>query len=543
MIRPRTAATRSGTLGTAARLLALIAILLGVQAGPSSAAHAAPAFKVIAFYDGTCDPAHISFVHEANVWFPQQAAQYGFSYTATNDWSQLNTANLANYQVVMFLDDYPQTASQRSAFQAYMQSGGGWIGFHVSAYNDAAPSDWSWYHETFLGTGTFQTTPGVPRPRRSGSRIRTTRRRPHCPRPSPPRSASGTAGRTTCGRTRTSTSWPRWTPSTFPIGTDPNQTWYSGYYPIVWSNRNYRMVYNNFGHNAMDYSTNTTLSSTFASAQQNQLLIQEIRWAAGQSGPVTPPPGDRHRADPRLRRQVRGRRRREQRQRHGSAALRLQRHRRADLDGRRPTAAAGARQVHGRHRGRRRRTAPRSSCTTATARAPSSGRRAAATLVNTGSGKCLDATGSLGQRHPAADLDVRGCRQPALDAARLRGARPPGPAGPRYAGRRLLRPAGLRRRATTVSACPRCSGGCDGGRAGRRRTGSGAEGSPVHRGRPGLEHTVHREVDPLVVEAHQPGDGQQLAGREVVRPRDVAVRAAAVRPTSSRSWCPCTGRR
>src|SRR5262249_40120385 len=49
------------------------------------------------------------------------------------------------------------------------------------------------------------------------------------------------------------------------------------------------MIYANFGHNAMDYSTNTTLSSTFASAQQNQLLIQGLRWLGGQSGPITPP--------------------------------------------------------------------------------------------------------------------------------------------------------------------------------------------------------------------------------------------------------------
>lgn len=50
------------------------------------------------------------------------------------------------------------------------------------------------------------------------------------------------------------------------------------------------MVYNNFGHNAMDYATGTALSSAFASAQQNQLLLQEIAWATGRSG-LTPPAG------------------------------------------------------------------------------------------------------------------------------------------------------------------------------------------------------------------------------------------------------------
>jgi hypothetical protein len=270
------------------RLLALLALVFTLQAAPAHTTQAAVPFKVLAFYDGTYDAAHISFDHEANTWFPQAGAQNGFTYTSTTDWSQLNTANLANYQVVMFLDDYPHTASQQSAFQTYVSNGGGFIGFHVSAYNDDT-SDWPWYHNTFLGTGTFKSNSWGP--------TSETLRIEDSGHPA-------TAG-LPAAITSSVSEWYSWQndlrqnpdidilasmdPSTFPIGTDPNQTWYSGYYPIVWSNRHYRMVYNNFGHNAMDYSTNTTLSSTFASAQQNQLLLQEIKWAAGQSGPVTPP--------------------------------------------------------------------------------------------------------------------------------------------------------------------------------------------------------------------------------------------------------------
>ncbi|MGW5433667.1 ThuA domain-containing protein [Streptomyces sp. NPDC004059] len=271
------------------RLLALLALVFTLQAAPAHTAQAATPFKVLAFYDGTYDAAHISFDHEANTWFPQAGAQNGFTYTSTTDWSRLNTANLANYQVVMFLDDYPHTASQQSAFQTYVSNGGGFIGFHVSAYNDDT-SDWPWYHNTFLGTGTFKSNSWGP--------TSETLRIEDSGHPA-------TAG-LPAAITSSVSEWYSWQndlrqnpdidilasmdPSTFPIGTDPNQTWYSGYYPIVWSNRHYKMVYNNFGHNAMDYSTNTTLSSTFASAQQNQLLLQEIKWAAGQSGPVTPPP-------------------------------------------------------------------------------------------------------------------------------------------------------------------------------------------------------------------------------------------------------------
>ncbi|MFI0719453.1 ThuA domain-containing protein [Streptomyces sp. NPDC021224] len=286
MVPIRTAGPR-----TAIRLLALVALLLAALMAPFHRAHAAAPFKILAFYDGTYDAAHISFVHEANTWFPQQAAANGFTYTATNDWNQLNTANLANYQVVMFLDNYPHTAAQQSAFRTYMEGGGGWMGFHVAAYNDQTPSDWSWYHETFLGTGTFRSNSWGP----TSETLRI----------EDPNHAA------TAGLPSTITSsvseWYSWQndlrqnpaidilasmdQSTFPIGTDPNQTWYSGYYPIVWSNRNYKMIYNNFGHNAMDYATNTTLSSTFASPQQNQLLLQGLRWLGGATGPVTPPPG------------------------------------------------------------------------------------------------------------------------------------------------------------------------------------------------------------------------------------------------------------
>ncbi|WP_234018185.1 MULTISPECIES: ThuA domain-containing protein [unclassified Streptomyces] len=291
-LRPGTAA-HPGHRGRALllRLLALAAVVLGLQATPAHTARAADDFHVLAFYDGTYDAAHINFDHEANTWFAQQGATHGFTYTATTDWSRLNSAELAQYQVVMFLDNYPHTASQRSAFQAYMQNGGGFVGFHVSAFNTDT-SDWPWYHNTFLGTGTFRSNTWGP--------TQETLRVEDAGHPA----TAGLPGTITSSVSE----WYSWQndlrdnpaidilasmdPSTFPIGTDPNQTWYSGYFPIVWTNRDYRMVYNNFGHNAMDYATDTALSSTFASTQQNRLLLQEIAWAAGRSGPVTPPQGD-----------------------------------------------------------------------------------------------------------------------------------------------------------------------------------------------------------------------------------------------------------
>ena len=62
-----------------------------------------PLFKVIGFYTAKEDLAHISFVHEANKWFPQMGALYNFSYDSTSNWSNLNEEFLSNYQVVVWM--------------------------------------------------------------------------------------------------------------------------------------------------------------------------------------------------------------------------------------------------------------------------------------------------------------------------------------------------------------------------------------------------------------------------------------------------------
>jgi len=247
-----------------------------------------PRFKVIAFYNGTWDAAHISFVKEANQWFPQRAAENGFSYTSTTNWSLLNATNLAQYQVVMFLDDLPPT-SVRGAFQTYMQGGGAWMGFHVCAFN-TNPASWDWYHNTFLGTGAFRNNTWKPT-----TAVLRVEDRTHPSTVALPATFTSAVSE-----------WYSWNrdlrtnanirilasvdPSSFPLGTDPNQTWTSGYYPILWTNRNYRMLYANFGHNAMNYSTNTPLSSTFASATQNRFIIDGLLWLGGVTATPTPTP-------------------------------------------------------------------------------------------------------------------------------------------------------------------------------------------------------------------------------------------------------------
>jgi type 1 glutamine amidotransferase len=271
-------------------LVATLALLTtaagGIAVRPAAAAAATP-FKVLAFYNGTWDAAHIDFDKEARDWFPKAGAQYGFTWEATTDWSRLNTGSLASYQVIMFLDDAPP-AAQRTAFQQYMQNGGGFMGFHVSAFTTDANS-WSWYYNTFLGSGNFATNTWGP----TAETLKIE-----------DRNHPSTAGLPATIQSSVS-EWYSWSrdlrqnpdidilasidASSFPVGSDPNQQWRSGFYPLMWTNKNYKMLYANFGHNGMNYDTNTRTSSTFESAQQNQWLINGLLWLGGQ-GPTAPPP-------------------------------------------------------------------------------------------------------------------------------------------------------------------------------------------------------------------------------------------------------------
>ena len=242
-------------------------------------------FKVIAFYTGKQDLAHISFVHEANHWLPDAARQNGFSYEATNDWSNLNSNFLARYQVVVFLDTRPDNPAQRAAFQQYMEHGGAWMGFHFAAFAltpSDYPQNWDWYHNVFLGSGEYVSNTWRP----TAATLRVEAPAHPALRHLPPTFLSAP------------NEWYRWShdlrtnasikillsidPVSFPLGTGPkpDEIWHSGYYPVVWTNLKYRMIYFNMGHNDIDYEhhTNQELSFTFANPTEAQLIVDSLLW-------------------------------------------------------------------------------------------------------------------------------------------------------------------------------------------------------------------------------------------------------------------------
>jgi chitinase len=248
-----------------------------------------PAFSVLAFYSADFDPAHISFAHEANGWLASAGKEFGFSYDSTKNWSLLQDSNyMKKYQVVLFLDNVPP-ASARPGFERYMNHGGGFIGFHVSAFNDQKHI-WDWYYDDFLGCGLYK-----------GNTWR-------------PTSAILKVDQLTHPVTRllpalfesAPNEWYKWEhnlrdnpnlevllsidSSSFPLGIGPKlfEIWHKGDYPVVWTNKKYNMVYVNMGHNDMDYEhkygpDNATLSHTFSREAECRMLLNALFWLGAKS--------------------------------------------------------------------------------------------------------------------------------------------------------------------------------------------------------------------------------------------------------------------
>lgn len=269
----------------------LFAIALLIWTIPScviSHKSSASRFHVIAFYGNAGkDLAHISFINEANKWFEKMGKRHHFTYEYTNNWEKLNHQFLSHYQVVIFLGSRPETPSQRRAFHQYMDGGGGWMGFHFAAFalnNSDIPMNWNWYHNIFLGSGSYVSNTWRP----TSAILDVNRGFPVTKNlPEKFRSAPN--------------EWYRWSNDlrknpdikillaidsvSFPLGTGPksNEIWHHGYYPVAWTNIHYKMIYFNMGHNDMDYehkidTTNQTLSYTFDNKIQNKLILNALLW-------------------------------------------------------------------------------------------------------------------------------------------------------------------------------------------------------------------------------------------------------------------------
>jgi type 1 glutamine amidotransferase len=224
--------------------------------------------RVLLFFSMNVESDHVLFAADAMKFFAQQADRHDFRVDATTNWEDLNDENLRQYNLIVWLNNVPP-AAQQAAFQRYMENGGAWLGFHVSAFNTQS-SRWTWFRE-FLGGSAFGVNSWPPLPAKL--------------------IVEDADSPVTVGIPKTFVSpaneWYAWRPSPrldpkvrvllsldatqFPLGIKGLITSKDPDVPVVWTNTRFKMLYMNMGHG----------DKIFASPVQNQLLENGILWLLG----------------------------------------------------------------------------------------------------------------------------------------------------------------------------------------------------------------------------------------------------------------------
>lgn len=229
----------------------------------------APRFKALVYYSEQAEKAHVEFAQEAVGFFKRLNYGNGYILETTTDFSGYHYDKLKEYDIVVMLNGYPNNKSERDAFEKYMENGGGWMGFHAAAYNDKN-TNWLWFLE-FIGGGVFYCNNWPPQPI-----LVEVDNKDHAVTKNLPTSF-----------VVPESEWYQWNPSprenndievllsispkNYPFGIKDIVNF--GDFPIVWTNKKYRMIYLNMGHG----------DDEFTDATQKLLFINAFRWVLSQN--------------------------------------------------------------------------------------------------------------------------------------------------------------------------------------------------------------------------------------------------------------------
>lgn len=222
-----------------------------------------PRFKALLLYDDNAEEAHVLFDHQAIAFFRKLTVGEGFIVDSTQNLGSFTEEQLKEYSVIIALNASPSREA-RPLFEHYMENGGGWIGFHAAAYNDIR-TGWPWFVQ-FLGGGVFKCNNWPPQPA-----LLELDRKDHPVTRNLPDSYVAPA-----------TEFYQWAPEprenpdievlvslsprNYPMGL--KDIVYGGDFPVVWTNRNYRMIYINMGHG----------DEQFSDATEQLLFINALQW-------------------------------------------------------------------------------------------------------------------------------------------------------------------------------------------------------------------------------------------------------------------------
>jgi type 1 glutamine amidotransferase len=243
--------------------LSLLTVLATLLTSVNGACKTHP-LHVLAFWSTNVESDHVDFAKQALTFYSDLAKKDAFDFQSSTSWDDLAPARLNDVQLVLWLNDFPHTEQQRRAFEAYMQNGGGWLGFHIAAYNDA-DTHWPWF-VSFLGGGVFYGNNWPPLPASLDVDDKATPVTKHLPehfespanewyiwKPSPRLNKDVKVLLTL-------------NPSNYPLGFKDTIT--GGDLPVVWTNTRYKMIYINMGHG----------DKIFTSPVQNRLFEDALLW-------------------------------------------------------------------------------------------------------------------------------------------------------------------------------------------------------------------------------------------------------------------------
>lgn len=233
-----------------------------------------PRFNTLVYYTTHAEEAHVKFAEQGVEFFKKLNYGRGFNLDIATDFSQYSYEKLKEYDVIVMLNVTPSAPKEREAFQKYMENGGGWVGFHAAAYNDKN-TDWPWLVQ-FLGGGVFYCNNWPPQPVKL-----TVDNTNHPITKSLPLSFIAPESE-----------WYQWNPSprknkdvevllslspdNYPLGIKDVVRF--GDFPVVWTNKKYRMIYLNMGHG----------DDEFTDATQKLLFINAFRWVVSKNSKGDP---------------------------------------------------------------------------------------------------------------------------------------------------------------------------------------------------------------------------------------------------------------
>lgn len=234
----------------------------------------APRFKALIYYTTQAEEAHVQFAQQTVEFFIRLSWGDGYKLEITTDFSQYNYEKLKEFDILIMPDGCTGGDSERKAFEQYMENGGGWLGFHASAYNDKN-TNWPWL-VNFLGGGVFYCNNWPPQPvlvKTDNSKHAVTKNLPQ-------------------SFVVPASEWYQWNPGprknpdvevlvsiapeNYPLGIKDVVSF--GDWPIVWTNKKYRMIYLNMGHGDEEYTD----------ATQKLLFINAFRWVLSQNAKGDP---------------------------------------------------------------------------------------------------------------------------------------------------------------------------------------------------------------------------------------------------------------